>query len=311
MDARRATVGADAAGMRLDAYAATLPGIASRAMAQRLIAEGLLTVDGRAAKPALRLSGGEELAYVIPPPESAEARPERIPLRILYEDDDLLVVEKPRGMVVHPAAGNPGGTLVNAVLGHAGRLSGVGGVARPGIVHRLDKDTSGVMVVAKSDAAHVGLAAQFKAHSLDRRYVALVKGRLPANAGSVTGNIGRHPRERKKMAVVAEGGKRAVTHWRVLEELPGYTLVEARLETGRTHQIRVHFSHLGHPVAGDPVYGGQAGELGLKGQALHAAVLGFTHPCTGEALSFRTEPPPDFVAALRRLGSDWAAQHQR
>jgi 23S rRNA pseudouridine1911/1915/1917 synthase len=180
-------------------------------------------------------------------------------------------------------------------------LSGVGGVARPGIVHRLDKDTSGVMVVAKSDAAHLGLAAQFKAHSLDRRYLALVKGHLPAAEGRVEGNIGRHPRDRKRMAVVAAGGKSAVTRWRVLEEFPGYTLVEARLETGRTHQIRVHLAHLGHPVAGDPTYGGKAGELGLVAQALHATALGFVHPVTGPALSFRTEPPVDFLRALERL----------
>jgi 23S rRNA pseudouridine1911/1915/1917 synthase len=291
--------------VRLDVFAATLPGVASRAMAQRLIADGLVTVAGRPAKAALRLEGGEEVAYVLPPPEPAAARPEKIPLKILYEDDDLLVVEKPRGMVVHPAAGNRHGTLVNAVLGHAGNLSGIGGVARPGIVHRLDKDTSGVMVVAKSDAAHLGLASQFKAHSLDRRYLALVRGYLPAPEGTVSGNIGRHPRERKKMTVVEQGGKAAATHWRTVEVLPGYTLLEARLETGRTHQIRVHLSHLGHPVAGDPVYGGQAGELGLKGQALHAAVLAFTHPCTGERLALRTPPPADFLAALKQLGSNW------
>lgn len=296
-----ATVPPEAAGQRLDVYAAALPGIVSRSMAQRLIEGGELTVDGRSARPSLRLAGGERIAYTVLPPEPAAAEPEAIPLDILYEDADLLVVNKPRGMVVHPAVGNRRGTLVNAVLAHAGELSGIGGVARPGIVHRLDKDTSGVMVIAKNDFAHLGLAAQFKVHSLDRRYLALVKGRLPAVEGTVEGNIGRHPTQRKKMAVVAGGGKPAVTHWRVLEEFPGYTLLEARLETGRTHQIRVHLSHLGHPVAGDPVYGGKAGELGLKGQALHAAVLGFRHPRTGEALSFRTDPPPDFQAALALL----------
>lgn len=300
-----AAVSPEAAGTRLDVYAAGLPGILSRAMAQRLIAGGELTVDGRAARASLRLSGGEEIRYTIPPPEPAAAEPEEIPLEILYEDDDLLVVNKPRGLVVHPAAGNRRGTLVNAVLAHAGELSGVGGVARPGIVHRLDKDTSGVLVVAKNDAAHVGLTAQFKAHSIDRRYLALVRGRLPSSEGRVEGNIGRHPRHRKKMAVLATGGKPAVTHWRVLEELPGYTLLEARLETGRTHQIRVHLAHLGHPVAGDPVYGGQAGELGLAGQALHAAVLAFRHPRTGEELSFRTPPPADFQGALARLGRQY------
>lgn len=299
---REALVPPEAAGQRLDAFAATLPGIVSRAMAQRLIAAGQLTVDGRTAKAGQRLSGGERLAYRVPPAEPAQAEPEEIPLEILYEDDALLVVNKPRGMVVHPAAGNRRGTLVNAVLGHAGGLSGIGGVVRPGIVHRLDKDTSGVMVVAKTDAAHLGLAAQFKAHTIDRRYLALIRGRLPAAAGRVEGNIGRHPRHRQRMAVVERGGKPAVTHWRTLAELAGYTLIEARLETGRTHQIRVHLSHIGHPVAGDPTYGGKAGELGLRGQALHAAVLAFVHPVTGETLSFRTPPPADFQGALARLG---------
>lgn len=298
-----AVVPPEAGGRRLDVFAASLPGIVSRAMAQRLIETGELTVDGRRVRASLRLAGGERIAYVLTPPAPAAAEPEEIPLEILYEDGDLLVVNKPRGMVVHPAAGNRRGTLVNAVLAHAGTLSGVGGVARPGIVHRLDKDTSGVIVVAKNDQAHLGLAAQFKAHSIDRRYLALVKGKLKSREGTVEGNIGRHPRHRKKMAVVATGGKPAVTHWRVLEELPGYTLIEAALETGRTHQIRVHLSRLGHPVAGDPAYGGKAGELGLAGQALHAAVLGFRHPRTGEQLSFRTPPPPDFLAALARLGS--------
>ena len=296
-----ATVPPEAAGQRLDVYAATLPGIVSRTMAQRLIEGGDLTVDGRSARPSLRLAGGERIAYSVTPPEPAAAEPEAIPLEILYEDDDLLVVDKPRGMVVHPAAGNRRGTLVNAVLAHAGKLSGIGGVTRPGIVHRLDKDTSGVMVIAKNDFAHLELAAQFKAHSLDRRYLALVRGHLPTAEGTVESNIGRHPKQRKKMAVVTAGGKPAVTHWRVLAEFPGYTLIEARLETGRTHQIRVHLSHLGHPVAGDPVYGGKAGELGLQGQALHAAVLGFRHPRTGEMLSFRTAPPADFQAALASL----------
>jgi 23S rRNA pseudouridine1911/1915/1917 synthase len=300
--AGKAAVPPEAAGKRLDVYAATLPGIASRAMAQRLIGAGGLTVDGRPARPSLRLAGGERIAYALPPPEPPAAEPEAIPLDILYEDGDLLVVNKPRGMVVHPAAGNRRGTLVNAVLAHAGNLSGVGGVARPGIVHRLDKDTSGVMVVAKNDAAHLGLGAQFKAHRITRRYLALVRGHLPAPEGIVSGNLGRHPRQRKKMAVLPSGGKPAVTHWRVLQEFPGYTLVEARLETGRTHQIRVHLSHLGHPVAGDPTYGGRAGELGLRGQALHAAVLAFRHPRTGEELSFQTAPPADFQAALSRLG---------
>ncbi|MDI6870084.1 MAG: RluA family pseudouridine synthase [Bacillota bacterium] len=299
----QAVVPPEASGLRLDVYAAQLPGIVSRAMAQRLIEGGELTVNGHPGRPSLRLSGGELIAYTIPPPEPATAEPEDLPLDILYEDEDLIVIDKPRGMVVHPAAGNRRGTLVNAVLAHAGTLSGVGGVARPGIVHRLDKDTSGVMVVAKNDSAHLALAAQFKAHSIDRRYLALIKGHLPTPEGTVSGNIGRHPRHRKKMAVVQTGGKPAVTHWRVIEEFPGYTLIEARLETGRTHQIRVHLSHIGHPVAGDPVYGGKAGELNLQGQALHAAVLAFRHPRTGKKLAFRTVPPSDFQAALTQLRS--------
>lgn len=300
-EAQELVVTSEDAETRLDSFLCARGASPSRAGAQRMIDSGSVLVEGRGRKASYRVQEGERVTYRPLPLEPATAIPEEIPLRVLYEDSSVLVIDKPKGMVVHPAAGNPSGTLVNAVLGHASDLSGVGGALRPGIVHRLDKDTSGVIVVAKSDAAHLALAAQFKSHSITRRYLAIVHGGLEPEEGTVSGNIGRHPVHRKKMAVVARGGRHAVTHYRVLERFPGYSFVELRLETGRTHQIRVHLAHLGHPVAGDPVYGPKRGALRLNGQALHAAVLGFVHPVTGEYLEFRTDPPGDFQEALRRL----------
>ena len=235
-----------------------------------------------------------------PPARPLDAQPEDIPLCIVYEDDALLVVDKPRGMVVHPAAGNEQGTLVNALLAHCGSsLSGINGVLRPGIVHRIDKDTSGLLVVAKTDAAHLGLSAQLAAHSMEREYRAVVHGRLRESEGVIDAPLARHPVHRKKMAVVP-GGRRAVTHYRVLEQFPRFCYLSCRLETGRTHQIRVHMASIGHPLAGDPLYGPARG-LSIGGQCLHAAVLGFTHPVTGEFLRFVSPLPDYFEALLKKL----------
>lgn len=301
-DRRQVAAPDTAAGARLDAFLAGCEGVASRAAAQKLLADGLVTVDGRAPGKSHRLAGGETVEYLLPDPRPAEAAPEDIPLSIVYEDESLLVVDKPKGMVVHPAPGTPDGTLVNALLFHCrGSLSGIGGVERPGIVHRIDKDTSGLLVVAKTDAAHQSLAAQIKAHSVKRIYQAVVIGRLPQLRGTVDAPIGRHPRERKKMAVTTAHARSAVTHYTVLEEFPGFTHAAFRLETGRTHQIRVHMAYLGHPILGDAVYGGARKEWPLEGQTLHAAVLGFVHPVTGEYLEFSSPLPPYFTKILEKL----------
>ena len=297
----------------------------SRSRLQALIQDGAVaTVQGAVLDdPRLRLEPRTELVVRLPPPEPIAAAPEAIPLVIVYADDDLLVVDKPAGLVVHPAPGAPDGTLVNALLHHAGpRLSGIGGRIRPGIVHRIDKDTSGLLVVAKTDVAHHGLQARFKTHDLDRRYLAVTHGipdpaeaRLGQLAGigwepggvlRIEGAVGRHPGDRKRMAVLSEGGKPAVTRARVVERFDGAALVECRLETGRTHQIRVHLTFAGHPLVGDAVYGRRRGPGLLGGfprQALHAAGLGFVHPVSGVALSFESPLPPDMaglLAALRR-----------
>jgi 23S rRNA pseudouridine1911/1915/1917 synthase len=317
-------------GERLDkALAASVPealGL-SRSRLQALIQEGAVATDEGALldDPRARLAPGTELVLSLPPPEPIAAAPEAIPLAVVFEDEHLMVIDKPAGLVVHPAPGAPSGTLVNALLHHAaGRLSGIGGRIRPGIVHRIDKDTSGLLVVAKTDVAHQGLQAQFKAHDLERRYLAVVHGhpdpaepRLRHLAGigwepggvlRIEGGIGRHPGDRKRMTVLIEGGKPAVTRVRVLERLPGAAFVECRLETGRTHQIRVHMSFAGHPLVGDPVYGRRraAGAFGeFPRQALHAASLGFVHPVSGEAMRFESALPADMealLAALRRGG---------
>ncbi|MFP4004150.1 MAG: RluA family pseudouridine synthase [Alphaproteobacteria bacterium] len=314
----------DVAGMRLDRWLPSqMPGI-SRARIQALIAEGHVRVNGTAADGGARkLRGKEEVAVEIPPPAPAVPEPQPLPLDIRYEDEALIVVNKPAGLVVHPATGSPDRTLVNALIAHCGdSLSGIGGVRRPGIVHRLDKDTSGLMVAAKTDAAHLSLAAQFKAHSISRRYLALVRGAPRRRRGRIEGDIGRSPHNRKKMAVVKSGGRPAATEYEVLRRFPETgeavaSLVACRLHTGRTHQIRVHMAHSGHPVIGDSLYGRGMGALKsavpaqvrealahMPRQALHAAELGFRHPLTKRALCFDSEIPNDMrdlIEILERL----------
>ena len=289
---------------RLDKALAETTGL-SRERIKALLAEGRVTLDGEVAKqPSAKVAAGTRFAIEVPPATEPEARPQAIPLEIVYEDDDLIVVDKPAGLVVHPAAGNPDNTLVNALLHHCkGKLSGIGGVARPGIVHRIDKDTSGLMVVAKNDAAHAGLAKQFAEHSIERAYCAVVVGHPQVLSGTIAGRIGRSDRNRKKMAVLREDsarGKRAVTHYKVLKLLENCALVECRLETGRTHQVRVHMASIGHPLAGDPLYGRSNAKLrpilnrlNFKRQALHAAILGFKHPVSGKSMRFESQIPPD------------------
>lgn len=298
------------AGWRLDrALADALPTL-SRERLKALVRAGALTGDGQAVRdPALKVRGSEAFRLAVPEPEPAHNEPQDIPLSILFEDEHLLVVDKPAGLVVHPAAGNRDGTLVNALLHHcAGRLSGIGGVARPGIVHRIDKDTSGLLVVAKTDVAHEGLARQFAAHSIERRYVAVVNGLPRTNGGVIDAALARSSHDRKKIAIVEEGrGKRAVTHWKVIERLRGAAEIECRLETGRTHQVRVHLASLGHPLLGDPVYGRNKGHrellarLGFERQALHAAGLGFVHPVTHHRLSFESPIPVDMQELFTAL----------
>ena len=306
-----ARLGPEMAGWRLDrALGAALPAH-SREQHKRWISGGQVQVDGQPARdPARKVAGGEAVAVTVPEARPAHNIPQDLPVPIVHEDEHLLVVDKPAGMVVHPAAGNLDGTLVNALLHHcAGRLSGIGGVARPGIVHRIDKDTSGLLVVAKTDTAHVGLAAQFKAHTIGRRYLAVAAGMPRMGEGTVDAPLARSYQDRKKMAIV-EGarGKRAVTHWRVLERLREAVLIECRLETGRTHQVRVHMASIGHPLLGDPVYGRPRPEhrsalanIPFLRQALHAAGLSFTHPVSKENCSFESPIPPDMQALLSVL----------
>ncbi|MBO8128840.1 MAG: RluA family pseudouridine synthase [Peptococcaceae bacterium] len=288
------------AGERIDRFLATHSTL-SRSRVQNLISEGMVTVANRAIRSSYRLKEGDRIELVIPDPAPLSIKPQPIPLDIFFEDDDVIVVNKPRGMVVHPAAGNFYDTLVNALLYHCDNLSGINGVLRPGIVHRLDKDTSGLLMVAKNDAAHQNLANQLKQRIVIRRYTALVFGVLRKEQGVIESLIGRHPKDRKKMAVVTRNGKPAITHYRVLQRLGRYTLIELRLETGRTHQIRVHMAHIGHPLVGDLTYGKAKPHLGLYGQFLHAGVLGFTHPRTGEQLVFKAPLPGELQAVLDRL----------
>jgi len=300
------------AGWRLDrALAAAVPTL-SRERLKTLIRSGAVEAGGQPVRdPSAKVRGEESLRVAVPEPEPAHNEAQDIPLTVIFEDEHLLVVDKPAGLVVHPAAGNFDGTLVNALLHHCGSsLSGIGGVARPGIVHRIDKDTSGLLVVAKTDVAHEGLAKQFAAHSIDRRYLAIVTGAPKQSEGVVDAPLARSSTNRKKIAIVENGrGKRAVTHWKRLNALREGALVECRLETGRTHQVRVHMASIGHPLVGDPVYGRSGKthgkllkELHFHRQALHATELGFTHPVTKRRLSFSSPMPPDMQELFKALG---------
>lgn len=275
----------------------------TRSRAEKLIKDGCVTVDGIViVKPSLEVKDGMDIVLDMPQVKEAVVEAQDIPLRIVYQDEDLAVVYKPSGMVVHPAAGNPDNTLVNALMARLDNLSGIGGELRPGIVHRIDKDTSGLLLVAKNDKAHVSLSEQIKVHSVERAYMAIVIGTMKQPEGDVEGNIGRHPTDRKKMAIVKTGGKEAHTHWTVLQELRGATLIEARLTTGRTHQIRVHMASLNHPVLGDPVYGPKKSPYPVEGgQLLHAFRIGFEHPRTGEHMRFEAEPEKRFTDWLEKL----------
>ncbi len=288
---------------RLDALVSRECSI-TRSAAAKLIEDGAVTVSGQACAKSLKPKSGEIVCVTLPPLRDCEAIPQDIPVEIVYEDNDLLVVNKPRGMVVHPAPGNPDGTLVNALLYHCkGRLSGINGVIRPGIVHRIDKDTSGLLMVAKNDDAHISLAAQIKEHSFTRVYNAIVAGNIKEDSGTVDLPIGRHPKDRKKMAVTEKNSRNAVTHFKVLERFGDHTFLELKLETGRTHQIRVHMSHRGNSVIGDPLYAPNGGKnrFGLSGQCLHAKTVGFVHPKSGEYLEMTSELPEYFSDILEKL----------
>lgn len=302
MEVLELTVPPEGAGERLDKWISTQVEGVSRSAAQKFCEEGLVEAAGKALSKNYKLRGGEALCLTIPDPVELDVTPEDIPLDIVYEDASLLVVNKPKGMVVHPAYGNLNHTLVNALLYHCkGQLSGINGVIRPGIVHRIDKDTSGLLVVAKDDQAHSSLAAQIKEHSFDRFYHAVVYGNLKEDSGTVHQPIGRHPTDRKKMAVTDKNCRDAVTHFEVVERYQGFTHVRLKLETGRTHQIRVHMAYIGHPVAGDPVYGPRKVISSLEGQCLHAKTISFLHPKTGELLSFDSPLPGYFTRFLSTL----------
>lgn len=289
-------------GKRLDLVLAGQNLYPSRAQVRQAILRGEVRVNEEKVKPGYKVRPGDRLTIVLNPPSPALPQPEDIPLNIIYQDSDLLVVNKPRGLVVHPAPGHAQGTMVNALLHHCDDLAGIGGTVRPGIVHRLDKDTSGLLVVAKTDLAQLGLSQQLKEHSVSRKYKALVHGSPPLKS-TVNAPIGRHRVQRKKMAVTPGRGKEAITHFRVLAFYRGFALMEARLETGRTHQVRVHLAHLGYPVVGDPLYGRKSSKLNLQsgGQLLHAYSLSFHHPRTGEKLEFSTPLPEEFQRVLDGL----------
>lgn len=292
-------VNAGEAGMRIDKLLAGLDGEYSRSQIQDWIIEGRVSVNGKAVKANYRVQEGDRIEWTVPEPEILDVRPEPMDLDIYYEDRDVIVVNKPRGMVVHPSPGHLNGTLVNGLLAHCRDLSGINGVLRPGIVHRIDKDTSGLLMAAKNDFSHEHLARQLENKTVLRKYKAIVHGVIPHDYGTIDAPIGRDPKDRQSMAVV-DSGKPAVTHFRVIERFDKYTLVECELETGRTHQIRVHMKYIGHPVAGDPKYGPKR-TLPIDGQALHAGVLGFAHPRTGEFLTFEAPPPEDFERLLNGL----------
>ena len=288
------------AGLRLDAFLSADGGL-TRSQAARLIEEGRVCVNGRAAAKSARLAGGETVTVDIPEVRDTALVPQDIPLDVVYEDEDVIVVNKPKGLVVHPAPGHPDGTLVNALLHHCGdSLSGIGGEKRPGIVHRIDRDTSGLIIAAKNDAAHLALSAQLKDHSLSRTYECLVTGSMKQDSGTVDAPIDRAPGDRKKMAVVP-AGRRAVTHWGVIARYSGVTHLRCRLETGRTHQIRVHMAYIGHPILGDTVYGAKKPVPGLTGQCLHATGLRFVHPRTGQVVELHCPLPEEFTRMLEKL----------
>ena len=289
-------------GQRLDAWLAAHAEGVTRSAAARLLETGGVTVNGQPAAKNYRLRGDETVEVVRPEAEETAVAAQDIPLDVVYEDADVIVVNKPAGLVVHPAPGHPDGTLVNALLHHCGdSLSGIGGEKRPGIVHRIDRDTSGLIIAAKNDAAHLALSAQLSDHTLARTYECLVMGNLREDSGTVDAPIGRHPADRKKMAVNPRNGRRAVTHWEVIARYGGVTHLRCRLETGRTHQIRVHLAHIGHPILGDTVYGAKKPVPGLTGQCLHATELQFIHPATGKTVSLRCPLPEEFTHMLEKL----------
>ncbi len=299
---RRFEVTEDGAGVRMDKYLSGLVPEFSRSYLQRLIQEERVRVDGRPVRGKEKAVPGAVIELDVPEAVEPRIEPEDLPLKILYEDKDVILVNKPKGMVVHPAAGHTSGTLVNALLFHCkGELSGINGVLRPGIVHRIDRDTTGVLIACKNDRAHNCLAEQLKEHTVTRRYRALVCGNIKEDEGTVDAPIGRHPTDRKKMAVVRSGGREAVTHYRVLERFGNYTYIECRLETGRTPQIRVHMAGMGHPLLGDQVYGRVKAPFRLEGQTLHAMILGFMHPSSGEYMEFEAPLPEYFAALLETL----------
>ena len=297
------TIHCDREGLRLDAFLSEQLENMSRSVVQHLMESGAVLVSGKPVKKNYRTRVGDEIVLEIPQPEPVELLPENIPLDIRYEDQDVVVVNKPKGLVVHPAPGHWSGTLVNALLYHCGdSLSGINGQLRPGIVHRIDMDTSGLLIVAKNDFAHAALAEQLQDHSLSRVYEAIVVGNIKADSGTIDAPIGRHPVDRKKMAVTEKGSRPAVTHYEVIARYSGYTHLRCRLETGRTHQIRVHLSWRGHPILGDTVYGrGKA--LGLESQCLHARSLSFRHPRTGQLITVDSELPEYFEHVLKKLGA--------
>ena len=290
-------------GLRLDRFLSEELEDHSRSFLQKLIKEGLVTVDGKPVKANYRLSAGQQVSVQVREPEEVNIEPQEMPLDILYEDGDVCIVNKPKGMVVHPAAGHYRDTLVNGIMYHCqDSLSGINGSLRPGIVHRIDKDTTGALIICKNDKAHSCIAEQLKEHSITRRYRAIIIGNLSEDEGTVDAPIGRHPTQRKKMAVNRINGKRAVTHYRVLARFRGYTYIECRLETGRTHQIRVHMASIGHPLLGDTVYGpAKQAYPSLEGQTLHAMVIGFVHPTTGAYMEFEAPLPAYFAELLQKL----------
>ena len=298
----RIVVSAEDSGQRIDKIIVSSVPSLSRSFIQSLLQSSSVFVNGKAVAKNYKPAENSVIQFIVPAPRELEATPQNIPLDIRYEDDDLLVVNKPRGMVVHPAAGNYEGTLVNALLYHCGdSLSGINGVVRPGIVHRIDKDTSGLLIVAKNDFAHSSLAAQIKEHSFTREYEAVVFGNLKNDSGTVDAPIGRNPNDRKKMCVTQKNSKNAVTHYTVIRRYKGYTHIKCKLETGRTHQIRVHMAYIGHPVAGDKVYGVKNEKVSFEGQCLHAKKIGFVHPKTNEYMEFDSELPEYFEKFLNKL----------